>query len=530
MPLRPDETPEATAAGSGESEDKPKHRKQYRVLGARGRPAKGCEPPVWEGAGPRTVRSLKFSTLEGAFGNADASIRNSYTTPFALFLGASSAEIGIMASVQSVASTLAQIPAARMSSWLGSRKRVWFASNVLQKAFWIPIIFLPFLAAGDKVVLLIMLLGVASFFTAIRTPAWSSLMSDIVPRKSWGKFFGWRNTMMSVASLLATLAAAQVLIAFGFPTLLGLAFLLGAVSILLFTRIHEPHYRGEYHYTHSLRPSLASWRHSIRMHRNFAVFTSFMTAVNFAVYIAAPFISVYMLVDLGVDYGQYAVLVVIESLATLLAQPYWGRMSDRIGDRRVLVVTGVLICFVPFYWLFVRNPFQIVFANIASGFAWAGFNIAAFNFLLSSSPQHKRAEYTANNSFFTGIGVMGGALTGSAAASAFHGSSLLFFGGLQMVFMLSFLARLSCLLFLPFLRETRVKETAEPMAEIFWRSVAVWPARGIIHVVIAPSHFDWRNAIPCALRDLRRRLVQRFRLWRSDKERPDFVHRVPIKR
>jgi len=439
----------------------------------------------------KVQRSLHYSNMEGAFANAAGNITGSYTTPYALALKATNAEIGFLNALQNLAATFAQIPGARLSAWLGSRKSAWFLSHIFQRIFWIPIILLPFIGASNPVLFLIIMLTVVSFFANMRGPAWSSLMGDLVPKHKWGKYFGWRNTILGIAGLIAILAAGQILIWFGFSILFTVALVLGFLSIYFFMKMYEPGFRREYHYTHTIRLSPREWVKSLNLHKNFAYFTLYMTAVRFAENIASPFFAVYQLRYLNVGYGWYAALIVVEALVMIFSQPYWGRLCDKVGDRKIMVVTGILICFVPFFYLFVTNPYEIVFVGMFSGFAWAGFGITTFNFMLAASPAEKRAEYTANFSFFTGLGVVFGSLAGGVLAVLAQGNVLLWMQGLQIVFLISFLARIGCLAILPKLKETRIEERGPPVAEIFWRTVAVRPVRGVVHAIIHPNYTEW---------------------------------------
>jgi len=463
----------------------------------------------------RTERNLHYSIAEGTVGNVDMTIRNSYTTPFALSLNATSAEIGLMTSAQHLASTIAQIPASRLHIWVGGKKRGWIFSHIIQKIFWIPIMLLPFLIASNQVFALIVLLACTSFFGGMRTPSWSALMGDVVPKGKWGKFFGRRNMYMNIAGLATALACGQLLIWMGFPFILTAAFVFGLFSIYFFSKIYEPPCRHEYHYTHTVSVNFSGLWKSVKINRNFAFFTLFMTAINFAVFFASPFFAVYMLSDLKIGYLWYAALAVIESIAIIVSQPYWGNLCDKFGDRNIMIITGILVAFVPFYWIFITNPYEIIIADALSGFAWAGFGIATFNFMLASSPADKRAEFTASHSFFTGLGVVGGAFCGGMAAHLFQGSAFLWMVGLQVVFLISFFLRLTSLFFLSLLKEPRVKETKESVGELFWLLVAVNPIKRIIHVRMHPYDMSWRKWISMLIKAAKNKIIYKFIMWRE---------------
>jgi SepF-like predicted cell division protein (DUF552 family) len=78
----------------------------------------------------------------------------------------------------------------------------------------------------------------------------------------------------------------------------------------------------------------------------------------------------------------------------------------------------------------------------------------------------------------TGVGAVLGALFGAVLVDYFQASSFLIFFGLQLVFAISVILRLSSMVFLPRIAEVEIKECA-PLRYVFWQTVAVGPARGL---------------------------------------------------
>lgn len=428
-------------------------------------------------------KSMHFSTIEGALSSAATSINSSFITPFALALKASSSEIALISSLRTLGETIAQIPGALLTQYF-SRKTIWMFSTFISRILWIPIVLLPFVNVGNPIHAFIALLFAVSFFTAMRAPAWSSLMGDIVPQDMRGQYFGRRNMIAGLAGLTATLLSGALLSEYGFSFIFAASVVLGLASIYFFAKMHEPQTPVVYHYRHSYTLSLKDLAASLRINRNFVLFTLFLAAVSFAVNIAGPFFAVYMLRDLKISYLWFAALVSFEALVTLIFQPYWGRLSDRYGERKILAVTGIMICFVPFVWLFVSSPVHILFANFFSSFAWSGFDLVAFNFLLAVTPSEKRPQYVANHTFLRGLATVAGSLGGYFIVGHLEGKALFFMNGLQIIFFASFLLRLASLAFMAFISELDVKEhEIIPVRYVFWRAVAVEPAHGLKHAV-----------------------------------------------
>lgn len=441
-----------------------------------------------------TGKSLRYSTAEGALTSVSNSVTNAYATPFALALGATNPEIGVLASVKSLAETLAQVPGALLTQYL-SRKSVWILSRVFSRLFWLPVILLPFIAVKNAAHIFILLMGVITFFASLDGPAWASLIGDIVPDGIRGKYLGRRNMISGISGLVATVIAGASLSFLGFPVIFTAAAVFALLAIIFFVRIEEPPSRSVFHYRHAISLNPRHIATAFRVNRNYVAFTGFITALSFAVYIASPFFVVYMLKDMGVGYEIFALLVAFEALVSIISQPYWGRLNDRYGERVIMVITGIMVCFVPLPWLFVSSPFHIAAVSAFSAFAWAGFDLVAFNFLIAVTPSEKRPQYIANHRLVKGVAVVFGALLGGFLATGMAGGVILGFAGLQFIFLLSFLLRLASLAFLTGVKEADSREhEIAPLRYVFWKAIAVEPAHGIRHAAEYTYHYPYELA------------------------------------
>ncbi len=429
-------------------------------------------------------KSLSSSIKEGILNAASNSIFTTFIIPLALELRATNLQVGLLNTAQNVASTAGQIPGARMTQYY-NRKTIWLLCQLVAKVgVWIPIILLPFLNLQDPVTWLVVFAAISSFFLAMRGPAWTSLMGDLVPMGSRGKYFGKRNMITGSAGIVITLISGFMLAAFGFSVIFAVGLALSAVSIPVFMRMYEPPARKVFHYRHSFAFNPKEWGTSLRLNMNLVIFTLYMTVFNFAVEIASPFYIVFMLRDLGIGYEAFAVVTIVGALSRIISYRYWGRFSDRFGSRKILMVTGVLACFTPFGWMLVSGVWQILLLKLFDGFAWAGFDQVVFNYLLDVTPAQKRPQYIANHNVFAGMGVILGAVVGGLLAESLQGSAFLWFAGLQIVFLASFVLRLAASVLLVKIREAGASQSdILPVRYVFWRTMAVEPANGLKNVI-----------------------------------------------
>jgi MFS family permease len=463
-----------------------------------------------------TEKNLNNSIGEGIFNNASLQMTSNYIAPYAIHLGASNKEVAYLSVLQSLGSALAQIPGARIVvRW--SRKTVWNIAYFLSRFLWLFAVLILFLPAYQFAILMI-LVFLIYFFNGIRNPAWSSLMADIVPEQKRGEFFGKRNLIAGIAGLAAMMGSGLILAVFGFGFLFISSIIIGLFAIYFFSRIKEPPLRSEFHYRHSISFKPGNWIVAVRANRTFVWFTLYMGIIFFAIAMSSPFYAVVMLKTLDIGYLWYAIIITINTLFIIASQPYWGKFSDRFGDRAILIITGVMICFIPVMWLFASNIWMLIFIQIYDGFLFGGWSLVIFNFLLATVPPDKKASYIANHSFVVGMSTVGGALAGGFLVEFFQVNPSAGADGIYAVFIISFLLRLASLALLPKVQSAYKKQESEPSARLAWRLIVVEPAKTVSQFTGYAYDFRWmKKKISGFLNYVRQKTFWRYRLYRVGK-------------
>jgi MFS family permease len=165
---------------------------------------------------------------------------------------------------------------------------------------------------------------------------------------------------------------------------------------------------------HSKRASYFSFLDFIKRAKesNFAKFVIFVASMIFCVNLAAPYFSVFMLRDLKFSYLNYTILVASVAVAQIFSFNRWGMHADRVGNVKVLKVTSLFIASLPLWWIIFQNPVYLVLIQIIAGFAWAGFNLCATNFIYDAVSPQKRTRCIAYFNVFVGVATCLGALVG----------------------------------------------------------------------------------------------------------------------
>jgi len=430
--------------------------------------------PVDRDLTPQEVdRSLIASVLDGCAHAVMLGIGEAFLAPFAIWLGANARELGLLASLPLVLGALAQIASIRLLETRTRRKPVVVMPAFLQALSWLLILLLPQAIDGHGG--WVVLLATIPYFAlgSLGAPPWSSWIGDLVPPGRRGAWFGRRERLRTRCQLLALIAGGLILglfqahdaAAIGFAILFLTAALARIASAVWLARMAEPPY-------HAPLPTerLSFGRFIGRLPKDpfgrLAIFVAFM---HVAIQISGPFFSLYMLRDLGLSYPQFIALSATMILLQSLTFHHWGKIADRFGNISVIKLTGALLPAVPLLWLFSHRYEALFIFQAVSGVVWAGFQLAAANFLYDSVVPPERPRSVAYYGLLVNSGMLGGALLGGLLAPHLPRSisvgalEIDLVSNLQVLFLLSAGARLAVVVaFDRIVREVREVERGHP--------------------------------------------------------------------
>lgn len=371
---------------------------------------------------PRKINvrgTLRASFKDGIFAAVMSGVIDYYATPLALFLGASVQQVGLLVAFPNLLSSLSQFLAVRVIHWIGGRVRLLVRLVFSQASLILCIVIIPWIDLSHRVELLLGCLIAAAVCGGLAGPAWGSLMSDYIPARQRGRYFGWRNRIVGAVTLFSVIVSGLILHLFedisyaaGFSMVFGFAALTRYVSAGFIRLMDEPPQKKDPASDFTFYMFLARFRES-----NFLKFVVAVACLNFAAYLAAPFFAVFMLRDLQFSYLTYMELQVGASLAGLIALPLWGRHADLVGNVRVLRLSSFLAAIVPAFWLLWHHPLYLLFIQLWSGFAWSGVTLCAGNFIYDAVTPQKRVRCIAYFNVINGVAVFVGSLTGGFLAS-----------------------------------------------------------------------------------------------------------------
>ena len=376
-------------------------------------------------------KALNFSTIDGALSAIMGSLAGGmFLMGFAIkILNATPQQIGILAALPMFAN-LVQIFGSVIIEKTGKKKLLCFISIFINRIFWILIILLPlaiFAPLADwKVWVLVTVIAVSSIFGSLAGVSWLAWMSDIVPENIRGSYFGKRNMIASACGMVAVLLGGKFITMwerqfgetnpFGFVLLFASGLIVGLIAIFFLSRIPEAESAkkegaGSFDFKVFLKPL---------QDKNFFTLIFFVAAWMFAIQIAAPFYGVFMIENLKIDFSTITIFGTFATFATLFMMKIWGPISDKLGNKPVIIVSGWFLILVPFLWILAlpgKYYLPVLLAHVLSGAFMAGAALSQFNILIKLSPQEGRSVYLALFAAITGIvgataPIVGGSLSG----------------------------------------------------------------------------------------------------------------------
>ncbi len=415
-------------------------------------------------------RTRRLSLFEGATWAVMYGFGDTYLPPFAVLLRASNQVMAYLGAAPIVIGALAQLAGAWLSDRTGRRKWILITTTAIQAFGWLGMSILALSAAAQPIPWLLALATILAWSSAFGSAAFASWMGDVTRPADRGRYFGLRNGVLTLTTVIAMVVAAGWLSLFrdwwqrpllGFATLFFLAACARATSSWLFTKHYEPPYQR------APDAYFSFWDYLRRAPRsNFTRFSIAVAAMNGAVNVAGPFFSVYMLRDLHWTYAQFMLNTVVQLLSQFLVYRWWGAVCDRHGARVVIKATSVLLPVLPVLWAVFTGFGPLMLVQALSGFVWAGFNLASANFLYDAVTPPKRARVASYNGLLNAMATLIGAnVIGATLADAVPTEWTLgpwrmhLLSPLPVVFVVSGVLRVLAAVFLvPLFREVRPVE------------------------------------------------------------------------
>ena len=366
---------------------------------------------------PERAPALRRFLVNGVLSHVGDQVALTFVPLFALALGASNRQLGVLAASASIASLLAVLPAARLARVLLRWHRpLLLALAGLARASYLALALLPWaLSASRALPLLIGLWAARAFLLGLAQPLWTALSVRLVPRAFRGAYLHTQKDAMHIAVLLA-LPLVGWLIRIdpppgGYPLGLGLAFLISALGALALVRLPMPVEEGAL----VAAPGAAPWGRLLRA-TPLPLFCGVGFLWNLSLQIAGPFLNIYLVVELGASAMGVGVMTAIGLLFGFLTSHLVADLIRLRGAEWVVHRVGLIIPLMPWAWALTTALWQIAPLSALSGVLWSAYNLAVFQLLMDLAPEPLRPRAATFYQAVVFLGASLGPLIGGSLA------------------------------------------------------------------------------------------------------------------
>lgn len=418
--------------------------------------------------------SLQASTVDGVFAALFSNITGGVLLiNFLLQVGAKPAEIGLLSSIPMLANLLQPLGAS-LGDRTTSRHRFCLWIYGPARLVWL------FLAIGiglvhwghynpHSLVLWTLVIAILSYgIGALGSASWLSWMAMLVPPPLRGRYFGFRNSAVNLTNLISipllgwivSKGLGSSLLSYGVVLVLGVGF--GIISLLCQDWMRDINPKEQQAIAMAqIAPSQLATHPETAIEtalwwgdRNFLTFLLYFGLWMFAVNLSNPFFNLYLLDTLKLDVSLVTVYNSLSPIANLLLLLFWGRLADRIGNRPLLLVVGVLVAITPALWLFTGNQPMSIWVwlpllHLLGGGTWAAIDLCTNNLQLGIAPMQNQSTYFGVAAAIAGASSGLGTMVGGFIAQYWIE------GGFWGLFMVSTLLRFLSLLPLVLVQEHR---------------------------------------------------------------------------
>ncbi|MBX6762243.1 MAG: MFS transporter [Rubrobacteraceae bacterium] len=330
---------------------------------------------------------------------------------FLSVLGAPVFFSGMLEPVRRGAAMFPQLAVSGRMRAYGRRKWFWVGAGVLQAVTLVVMLVAGLVLSGGVAgVVIVAALLVFSVASGVGSVAFKDVMGKTIPKGKRGQLLGLRSSIGGALTIAAGLVLYGVVAGANgvapFVALLGFAAVLWALAAGLFARIEEqPGATG------GGRNALSELRHGWRLLTGVRGFRWFILSrgLLLSAELSIPFYTLRARQITGAGRG-FGLFVVALGVAALIGGPVWGRISDLVSSRLVLVAAGLVGALAAAgalsFGIFSSgrsSPYLYALIFLVVGFARDGVRVGRKSYVVDASPPDERPLYTATANTASGV-------------------------------------------------------------------------------------------------------------------------------
>ncbi len=360
---------------------------------------------IWRAIPPSSRRALRWDTISAVLGGL-------YTGALFPFLGVLARSAPLYASAYLIAFLNASGSVGNLFSPL--------MAHYIRGRAKLPYVVWP-IAIGRAIFLLMPLALWAPVFVAVSFfanavgalggPAYAAVIREAYPVQRRGQLMGLVRVGAVAGAMVGALVGGFALERFSYRWVFPVVALIGLAAVAAFARI------GVSPQPRSPAPARASlWEgfKLLRADRVFALYSAGFFLYGFGNLVMGPVIPIFQVDVLKITPQWVGYLAVMGSACSIVGYLIWGRLLDRLGPFRLMLMVVAIMAAVPITYYYARSVPVLLIASAAAGFAMAGGDLGYVNAALRFGPRDAAVSYAGVFAFLQAMRGIPGPFLGAA--------------------------------------------------------------------------------------------------------------------
>ncbi len=382
-------------------EEKTNKRKKIKII-----EEKANKETLKETVKEKKERTKKLAVKTGVGFSIMQNFSSNFFDAFAIALGFSAQTVSLITSIPLFLNSILQLFTYKIIKKLGRHKALY--TSALIQSF---IIILTLIAGfyTKNAIILILLFTLFFFISNIIAVAWISIIGDVLKKDERGKYIAYRNKIINIVSLISLLIAGTIL-NYLQKTLHEKSFII-IFTIATIARLYTYFILKQYYVpkTKELEKkeefTLIQFIKRIKK-SNFVKYTLIYSFLILLMYLFATTTSYYRLKILDLNYLQFTLLKIVFILGMILSYSYWGKISDKYGNKLILITSTFFKSIIITLWAFITNLHLLYILEFLSGLFHSAFLLGGTNYFLDAVTSKKRIIVRPYFNFFVGLSIL----------------------------------------------------------------------------------------------------------------------------
>lgn len=348
------------------------------------------------------TRNTRYIYLDVTFWGVTNGIAATFTTVFALRLGASDQQVGFISALPALIYMLWYIPAGRLVESARSIRKTALVSVFLLRLQYLLIVLIPFLPASWRVTVLLAVIMLTGIPLCVANVAVTNMLADVIPPEKRPHVVSRRNIIISLVSAIAAALAGKLLDLLPMPVnyqwMFVIAFVFGNLSLAALSRLVVADVPPKPALSLHVREFARQMREMLSVVRaspDFLRFTLAAVVLYTGLIYAWPLFSLWWVNGLKASEGLLGLIATANLLMSIASNFVWARIAEKKGNRFCMVAGFAGVTIMPVINAMLPSAQWLLLTESFAGLIVPGMTLGIFNTMLEVSPIDRRPTYIA---------------------------------------------------------------------------------------------------------------------------------------